>query len=409
MPIGNLRPHVGRRARPSPARPSRRERRAGTRRARLWASAAETPNPAPEPACWTRSPFRQHARENGVEFFQQFRVPGVAGGDEGVVQRAVGADRAGLCSAGKSRSRRASSARGFFGSFERMNRRCCATSTASSSVPAVEIGDHGDRGIGDFGLAGEFRLGHGGHADHIVAGDGRSAIRHRTRIAAPPCKHKSRLSRWRCFRHAPRRRSFRKQGRGRMGHRDMRDAAVAEEGGLPAEGAIDELVDENEKPRLELRLERTAGRDGNEVGDAGAFHRVDIGAVVDAGRREAWPRPWRGRNTASVARFVRSAAHPRVRPRASRQFPRVCLQTRQIIDPRAADNAEKCFGHEPDSLIEEIFWITGVSLAAGQVQRIRKCHKKKPDVETSGGASTTGSASWFHRMRQGRSAGPCVE
>ena len=45
-------------------------------------------------------------------------------------------------------------------------------------VPAVEVRDHGDRGVGDLGLAGELGLRHRRHADHVVAERPcRSAIR----------------------------------------------------------------------------------------------------------------------------------------------------------------------------------------------------------------------------------------
>ena len=36
-------------------------------------------------------------------------------------------------------------------------------------VPAIEIGDHGDRRVGNLGLAGEFGFGHRGHADDVAA------------------------------------------------------------------------------------------------------------------------------------------------------------------------------------------------------------------------------------------------
>ncbi len=50
---------------------------------------------------------------------------------------------------------------------------------------------------------------------------------------------------------------------------------------------VDELVDEHEQARVEFFAERAAGREGHDVGDAEPLHRVDIGAVVDAGGREA--------------------------------------------------------------------------------------------------------------------------
>ena len=66
----------------------------------------------------------------------------------------------------------------------------------------------------------------------------------------------------------------------------MRDEAVAEEALLTREGAVDELVDQHEVAGRQFLAERAAGRDRDEIGDAGALHRVDVGAVVDAGGRE---------------------------------------------------------------------------------------------------------------------------
>ena len=45
---------------------------------------------------------------------------------------------------------------------------------------------------------------------------------------------------------------FGEQRRDRMRHRDMRDAAIAEERGLPAESAIDELIDQHEEAGIEM-------------------------------------------------------------------------------------------------------------------------------------------------------------
>ena len=75
--------------------------------------------------------------------------------------------------------------------------------------------------------------------------------------------------------------------RDRMGHRDMRDAAVAEEAGLAPIGAILELVDHHEHAGIELAVERAAGRERDDVGDAGPLQRVDIGAIIDRRGREA--------------------------------------------------------------------------------------------------------------------------
>src|SRR5262249_14311911 len=79
-----------------------------------------------------------------------------------------------------------------------------------------------------------------------------------------------------------------------MRHRDMRDAAAPEEAFLPREGAVDELVDDHELARRQLLLEAADGRERQDVGDAGALQRVDIGAEIDLARRDGM--------TAAVAR-----------------------------------------------------------------------------------------------------------
>src|SRR4051812_20717500 len=50
--------------------------------------------------------------------------------------------------------------------------------------------------------------------------------------------------------------------------------------------AVDELVDQHEGAGRQLFLERAAGRERNEIGHAGALQTINVGAVVDIGRRE---------------------------------------------------------------------------------------------------------------------------
>ena len=64
---------------------------------------------------------------------------------------------------------------------------------------------------------------------------------------------------------------------------------VAEERALAPVGAVDELIDQHEGAGRQFLLERAAGRQRDEVGDAGALEHVDIGAVVDVGRRQPMP------------------------------------------------------------------------------------------------------------------------
>ena len=136
-------------------------------------------------------------------------------------------------------------------------------------VPAVIIGDHGHAGIAQLGLAGEFGLGHPGHADDI---------------SPPPAIHQAfgaggKLRPFhrkigRAVMHAGacrprRRRTGRRQPRaGRMGQRDVADTAGAEEAFLAGEGAVDILIDQHEIPRRHVVVQRADGRNRHHIGAA---------------------------------------------------------------------------------------------------------------------------------------------
>ena len=70
-----------------------------------------------------------------------------------------------------------------------------------------------------------------------------------------------------------------------MRHRDVRHAAFAEERAFALVRAVDELIDQDEGAGRQVFLERAACRQRDQIGDAGAFEHVDIGAVVDVGGR----------------------------------------------------------------------------------------------------------------------------
>ena len=128
-------------------------------------------------------------------------------------------------------------------------------------MPAIEIGHHRDRRVADFGLPRELGLGHVGHADHGVA---EVLVRHALGIAGELRTLHADIG------PAARERDALGVGRGgqvnaqprrdRMRHRDMRDAALAEERALALVGAVDELVDQHEGARRQLFPKRTAGR-----------------------------------------------------------------------------------------------------------------------------------------------------
>src|SRR6266849_5086117 len=133
-----------------------------------------------------------------------------------------------------------------------------------------------------------------------------------------------------------------------MRHRDMRDAALAEERAGTVEGAVDELVDQHEGAGRQLLLERAAGRQRHQVGDARALEHVDIGPVVDVGRRQPMtlvvPRQKDHRQAGDLADKERRR---RLAPWALDRLAPYFFEPRQVVDAGAADDAENRFGHFP--------------------------------------------------------------
>src|SRR5260370_42703030 len=103
-----------------------------------------------------------------------------------------------------------------------------------------------------------------------------------------------------------------------MAERHMRDEAGAEEALVAREGAVDELVDEHEGAGRQIRLQAADGGERDEVGDAGALQRIDVGAVIDLRRRHAM--------TAAVARQEDDA---RARERAETELVRRLAEGRR--------------------------------------------------------------------------------
>src|SRR6202022_652490 len=134
--------------------------------------------------------------------------------------------------------------------------------------------------------------------------------------------------------------------RDRMRHGYVRDAALAEERALPLEGAIDELIDQHEGAGGQLLLERSAGPQRYQVGHARALEHVDIGAVVDVGRRQpvalVVARQKHDRRAGNLADAQRRRG---LAPWAlDLPLPHL-LQPRQVVDAGAADDAEHGLGH----------------------------------------------------------------
>jgi len=156
---------------------------------------------------------------------------------------------------------------------------------AVALVPAIVIGDHRHARVAKLGLAGEFCLGHAGHADHVAApdlavepafGEGRK-LRPLHRKVSATTVHPHPLGGGGAIA------GIGKPRAGRVRDTYMRHAARPEERFLAREGAVDELIDNHEIARRHFLAERPAGGNGDQVGHPQPLHRVDIGAVGHRG------------------------------------------------------------------------------------------------------------------------------
>ena len=208
-------------------------------------------------------------------------------------------------------------------------------------VPAVEIRHHGDAGVAQLRLAGELGLGHVGHADHVAAPaaielgfrfGGELQPLHREIGAAID---KADAGFRRRIQQMPA-----QPAAHRMRDRDVGDAALAEEALLAREGAVDELIDQHEGAGFQILAQAAHGADRQDFGDTGTLQRVDIGAVIDAGRAQRMPPPMARQE--HDRHPVQSGEQQLVRgltPRRGHRAPFLVAQPVQIIDTAAADNA----------------------------------------------------------------------
>src|SRR5215467_15758477 len=126
----------------------------------------------------------------------------------------------------------------------------------------------------------------------------------------------------------------------------MRDQTFAEEALLSRKGAIDELVDDDKIAGSQVLAEAADRRKRDDVSDAAAFQRVDIGAEVDFRRRQymaaAVARNKHDRIAVQrpEAELVRSGAE-----RALDAPPFDIGEAVDIVEAAAADNADDGLAH----------------------------------------------------------------
>ena len=210
-------------------------------------------------------------------------------------------------------------------------------------VPAVVVGDHGDRGITKLGFAGQFGFGHIGHADHVAApafaihlgfSEGRKLRSLHGKVGAAivdrdsciGCGSETRLGQTRA-------------GGMRNGH--MGHASCSEKGFFPRKGAVDELIHDHEIPRRHMLSERSAGRNRDHVGCPQTLERVDIGTVGHRSRRMFVP-PAVARQKGHFHTVERAGQNlvRGISPGGFHRNPFGPFQTVDIINARSADHRD---------------------------------------------------------------------
>lgn len=139
----------------------------------------------------------------------------------------------------------------------------------------------------------------------------------------------------------------------RVCDRDMGDAALAEKAVLAGEGAVNELVDDHEIARRHVLLERSAGRDCNDVGHAHALEGVDVGPVRHGGGgMDVAPAVARQERQSQTVQRAGQDCIGRLTEGACDSGPLCALQAVDLVKARAADNPQvslrRVLGHLSD-------------------------------------------------------------
>ncbi len=187
-------------------------------------------------------------------------------------------------------------------------------------LPAVVVGDHRHRRVGDLRFPAAFGLPQVGHADHVVA---ELAVGERLRARAEgrafhvhvsPAVVDARLERPGGLQQEPP--QFLAN---RVGERDVPDDAAAEEGvGGGLLGAVQELVGQHDVTGPVFRLERADGADADHPGHAELLHPPDVGAVIQfAGQNPVAPPVPGQKHHLAPRQLAGEEIHPRASRRAS--------------------------------------------------------------------------------------------
>ena len=127
----------------------------------------------------------------------------------------------------------------------------------------------------------------------------------------------------------------------------MRHETAAEETFLARMRAVDELVGDDEGAGRQFLAERAAGGNRNHIGHACALQRIDIGAVVDRGRRMdmAAAVAWQEHHVDAAASVPMSSASDGSPHGTFHASQRAFSSAGDLVDAAAADDAENGVGH----------------------------------------------------------------
>ena len=126
----------------------------------------------------------------------------------------------------------------------------------------------------------------------------------------------------------------------------MTNETCAKKRFLPREGAVDELIDNDEIPRCHLFPERAAGRDGDHIRHAEPFQSVDIGAVRHGGRRMHMAAPVSGqKHHVNAIQLPAKQLIGRCAKGGGNIDPFRAVQAIDVINARAADHGNFGCGH----------------------------------------------------------------
>ena len=222
----------------------------------------------------------------------------------------------------------------------------CSTVTESCvGVPAVVVGDHGQRRVADLGLAGELGLLQVRHADDVHAPRAvQLATRRASRTAGPRCRRRCRRRGWM----APASAQASRQDAESPAQNGMREGHV----GHQARGrrrstrrcvrAVHELVGDHHVQRRVLLLQRAHRGHGEDALHAQRLQREDVGAEVQLGRAGGGGRgAWRGRKATRLpSSSPTTIASDGLPERRLRRRPRALREALHLVEAAAADDPD---------------------------------------------------------------------